>query len=155
MFSIKLAGHDYFDYPHLTDDFGGTDGRVPLMNFSREGNGPSVAARVPVGGCSLVYLTGHQKFVSAIEYIGTTEEGQRAALAHGIQPAASKWGIFLPIRHLARIDLDSAPTPHDIEERTGIRFKANSFTIKYISAGEYKAIYDAIPWQWTLGEKGQ
>jgi len=153
MFSIKLISPDYRNYPHSTDDFDGTDGRLPLMSFSREGKGPYIAARIPIGHRSLVYVARHQKFIWAIEYIGTTEDGQRAALAHGIPPnTPTKWSINLPIRFLARVDLNSAPTAEEIEKRTGIRFKANSFTMKYITADEYQRIYDAIPWQWTIGD---
>jgi hypothetical protein len=37
-----------------------------------------------------------------------------------------------------------APAPQDIQRRTGIVFHPNSFTHKYLSAGDYQKIYDAI-----------
>jgi hypothetical protein len=153
MFSIKLISpvHAGEKYPYFTNDFDGTDGRCPLMNFSREGNGPSIAANVPIGCRSLVYVTHRQKFIWAIEYTGTIEAGQRAALAHGV-PLTGKWSIFRPIRFLARVDLDSSPTAAEIEKLTGIRFRPNSYTLKYISAAEYQTIYGAIHWQWAETE---
>lgn len=150
MFSIKLIHPNHLKYAYLTDDFDGADGRLPLMNFSGEGNGPAIAGNIPIGHRSLVYVIRYQKFIWAIEYIGGIEQGQQAAVAHGIQPndITKKYSIFLPIRFLARVDLESAPTAAGIFNRTGIQFKANAFTIKYISAGEYQTIFDAINWDW-------
>ncbi|MBC8107536.1 MAG: hypothetical protein H7Z14_13165 [Anaerolineae bacterium] len=153
MFSIKLIHPDHLNYAFLTGDFDGSDGRLPLMNFSGEGRGPATAANLPVGHRSLVYVVQHQKFIWAIEYIGTLEDGERAAAAHGITPNdfTTKWRLYRPIRFLARVDLDHAPTAEEIFKKTGINFKANSFTLKYISAGEYQTIYDAIDWKMQVG----
>jgi hypothetical protein len=151
MFSIKLIHPNHLKYAYFTDDFDGTDGRWPLMNFTGDDRGRSIAARLPIGHRSLVYVIHHQRFVWAVEYTGTLEEGERAAAAHGITPndITSKWNTYRPIRFLARVDLADAPTAEDIFKRTGIRFKANAFTLKYISAGEYQTIYDAINWRKT------
>lgn len=148
MFSIKLIHPNHLKYGYLTDDFDGADGRWPLMNFSGDWNGPSIAANIRVGHRALVYVIHYHKFIWAIEYVGTVEQGRQAAMIHGILPndITTKWNVFLPIRFLARIDLDSAPTAEDIYERTGILFKANRFTMKYISSREYQKIFDFIQW---------
>jgi hypothetical protein len=155
MFSIKLIHPNHLKYTYLTDDFDGTDGRWPLMDFSSDGKGPSIAANIRVGHRALVYVIHHHKFIWAIEYIGNVEQGRQAATSHGILPndITTKWNTFLPIRFLARVDLDSAPTPEDIYERTGILFKPNRFTMKYIPAREYHAIFNAIRWHQTAAFK--
>jgi len=35
MYSIKLIHPNHLNYPYLTEDFDGSDGRRTLMNFSR------------------------------------------------------------------------------------------------------------------------
>lgn len=156
LYSIKLIHPNHLKYPYFTEDFDGQDGRLPLMNFSAEGNGPSIATNLPIGHRSLVYVIQHQKFIWAIEYIGTLEAGRKAALAHGVEPndITTKWSLFRPIRFLARVSLEAAPTADDIYKRTGIKFTANAFTLKYISAGEYQTIYDAIDWQTKVSDQG-
>lgn len=146
MFSIKLVHPGHLDHPHQTDDFDGTDGRRTLMVFSSEGKSPAVAANIPVGHRAIVYVTGHQKFIWAIEYCGSVKEGRQAAVAHGIQPEQieTKWNIFLPIRILKRADLDTAPTAEVVRQRTGLEFTPNHFPMKYISEQEYQTIFRAI-----------
>ena len=156
MFSIKLVSEGVL-YPHFAyfhdHDYDSGEDRSSLMNFSPEGIGPSVAANIPIGNRALVYIAGHQKFVWAIEYTGTVEDGKRIALLLGVYNPKEKWRtIFRPIRHLARVDLATAPTLAEIKDRTGVHFTPNSFTSTYISADDYQRIYDAIPWQWTIGE---
>jgi hypothetical protein len=148
MYGIKLIHPDHFNYPHMTEDFDGNDGRRTLMNFSGDNNSRSIAANIPVGHRALVYVINDHKFVWAIEYIGGLEDGQRAALAHGIQPnqLTTKWHIFLPIKLRARVCLENAPTADELFERTGIRFTPNQFTMKYITAADYRKLFEAIRW---------
>lgn len=154
MFSIKVVSKDIFDPPHASfymQDYDSGDGRrCSLMNFSSER--ASLAANIPIGNRALMYVAGHQKFVWAFKYIGTIDEGKRVALLHEVYNPKEKWRIFLPIRHLARVDLATAPTRTEIEERTGFRFTPWQKTHLYITADEYQKIYDAIPWQWTIGD---
>lgn len=152
MYSIKLIHPNHLNYPYFTQDFDGSDGRLPLMNFTSEGNGPSIAARIPIGHRALVYVIHLQKFIWAVEYIGTLAQGQQAAKAHGfLDDQAPKWRkVLLPIRFMARVDLEAAPSAADIYVSTGFRFTPNQYTMKYISASEYQAIYNAITWQWTV-----
>jgi hypothetical protein len=154
MFSIKLIHPKHLTLPYLTQEFDGTDGRWPLMNFSGEPRGKAIATNLPIGHRSLVYVIGDQKFVWAIEYTGTLEEGARAAAAHKITPnfITEKWNIYRPIHFLAKVDLAHAPTADEIFTKTGIRFAANAYTLKYISAGDYQKIYDAIDWQATAAQ---
>lgn len=149
MFSIKLIHPRHLDYPYFTEDFDGTDGCHPLMNFSGDGNGPSIAANIPVGHRALVYVIEHGKFIWAIEYVGTVEQGSRAAIAHGIaqDEFTSKWSVYLPIRFLAKVDLKSAPRADDVCRDAKVTFTPNRFTMKYITAQEYQAIFDAMTWQ--------
>jgi hypothetical protein len=155
MFGIKLVleAHLRSDLaPCLNHDYDCDDDKRSLMNFGP--NHAAVAANIPVGNRSLVYVTGVQKFVWAIEYTGTVDDGKRVAMVHRVyDPGNGKfWRIFRPIRHLARADLVTAPTLAEIERRTGVRFTPNSFTMKYISAEDYRKIYEAVPWQWTAGD---
>jgi hypothetical protein len=148
MYGIKLILPAHLALPYFTEPFDGTNGRWPLMNFSREGRGPRIAENIPNGHRALVYLTEFQRFIWAIEFIGSVAEGETAAKAHGIAPGShEQWTLYRPIRFLARIrDEDRAPTPDDIFRLTGIVFRANSFTHKYLSASDFHQIYDAIEW---------
>jgi hypothetical protein len=139
MFGIKLIHPNHLKHLYLND------GRTSVMNFSSEGNGPAIAANIPVGHRSLGYLygIGYQKFVWAFEYTGTVEQGREAAIAQGIQPNVN-WNIFRPIRFLAKVEPESAPTAEDIYQRTGFVFKPNRYTMRYISEKDYNAIFDAI-----------
>ena len=148
MYGIKLILPNHLTLPYFTRDYGGPDGKLPLMNFSAERNGPTIAENIPQGHRALVYVTRMGRFVQAIEFVGTTADGRRIAALHGIKPGDhGQWSIYRPIRFIARIeDIDRAPTAHDIERRTGVVFRANSFTHKYLSAADYQKIYDAIEW---------
>ena len=154
MFSIRVVSEGIFKPREAyvnNHDYDGGDGRSSLMLFSSEGNTPSIAARIPTGNRALLYVAGHQKFVWAFEYTGTLEDGIRVANLHGVyDPTAKWWHIMRPIKHLARVDLATAPTLVEIENRTGFHFTPNSFPSKYISAEDYHKIYNAIPWQWTI-----
>jgi hypothetical protein len=150
MFSIKLITPPHLDYPYFTPDFDPTDGRCPLMNFSREGIGPAIADNIPVHGRSLVYVTKLHKFIWAIEYTGNITDGQQAAQAYPVEPChvTGKWSIFRPIRFLAHVPLEAAPTAQEVEGRSKFHFKPYGGTLKYIKESEYQAIYDAIDWKW-------
>lgn len=156
MFSIKMVteGIFYQQYANFHNhDYDDGDGRSSLMNFSTKGNAHSIAAKVRKGDRSLVYVAGpgYQKFVWAIEYTGNIDDGKKIALLLGVYNPPEQWfSIFIPIKHLARIDPANSPTLAEIENRTGFSFKPNSFTMKRIEADVYQRIYDAIPWQWTI-----
>src|SRR5688572_24915018 len=148
MYGIKLIRPEHLDVPCLTDEFDGPSGPFSLMNFSNEGRGPAVARNIPLGHRALVYVIHRQKFVWAIEFTGSVEQGMKAADELAIRPhfITNRWSLFRPIRFVAKVALATAPTAAEIAERTGIRFIANSFTHTYISAEKYRAIYDAVPW---------
>jgi len=154
MFSIKVVSKDIFDPPHASfymQDYDSGDGRrCFLMNFSAQR--ASLAAKIPIGNRALMYVAGHQKFVWAFEYTGTIDDGKRVALLHEFYNPKEKWCIFRPIRHLARVDLANAPTRAEIEKITRIVFDPRRKSMQYISAEDYQKIYDAIPWQWTIGD---
>lgn len=148
MYGIKLILPSHLDFDYFTKEFDGVDGKQTLINFSREGRGPAVAANIPIGHRALVYLTGQKRFIWAIEFLGSVTDGDKAARFHSI-PAGlhDPWTLYRPIRIIARMhDPAAAPTPADLFRRTGIRFRANSFTHKYITACEYQRLYAAIPW---------
>ncbi len=141
MFGIKMIHSNHLMQPFLND------GCTSVMNFSSKGKGPAIAANIPVGHQSLAYVYGNgircQEFVWAFEYTGTVKEGLVAAIAQGIQPHA-EWNIFRPIRFLATVEPKFRVTAQDIRQRTGFDFSPNQFTMRYISAKDYHAIFDAI-----------
>jgi hypothetical protein len=157
MYGIKLVTPAHLEYECFTEEFDGADGRRTLMNFSSEGNGPATAANIPVGHRSIVYVTRLGKFIWAIEFIGTVEDGERAAKAHirerSLSSEPSKWSIYRPIRFLAKVNIDEAPNAAEIERKTGLCFKPNSFTLKYISGDGYEAIFGAIKWTWVARKR--
>jgi len=61
MFSIKLVSPEHFEYPFFSQDF--TDGRKPLMNFSKES--ARIAKGISSGDRALVYVIEVQKFCHA------------------------------------------------------------------------------------------
>jgi hypothetical protein len=151
MYGIKLIHPEHLKYDFLTQDFDGTDGRRTLMNFSGDGKSCAIAANIPVGHRALVYVTELHKFIWAIEYVGTLEDGKRAAGAHKIPPDTftNKWNIYLPVRIVARVGLEAAPTADELCGRTGVSFAPNQFTMKYVTAAEYRTLFEAIPWERT------
>jgi len=86
MFGIKLVGET-----HPTLGFFGIDGNPTLMNFPDNDKGRRLAALVPIGHKSLVYLMAPAKRIwAAIEYIkwdskiaDPLKEGMEAARAQG------------------------------------------------------------------------
>jgi hypothetical protein len=152
MYSIKLVSHLHFDDVRFAPDTA-NDGRPRLMNFSDQGNTPSIAASISPGHRALVYVTlPVQKVVCAIEYTGTIQDGQQAAATWAVPGirALSQWEkIFLPIRFLATIDPDAAPYAEAVFHQAGVDFIPNSFPMKRISADEYQSVFDAIQWQWV------
>src|SRR5687767_9315572 len=84
MFGVKLVGPTHRAFP-----FCGRDGKPALMNFPDSPVGRRIAAEIPIGHKSLVYLMHPvQRFWAAIEYIkwdanveDVLEEGRRAAVA--------------------------------------------------------------------------
>lgn len=140
MFSIKLVSPQHLTYPFFTPD--GDQRR--WMNFSTHARGN--AEGIQPGHRAIVYVTGHQKFIWAIEYTGPVEDGQRIAEGSGMDAEWSQ--VFLPIRFLATVaDLNTAPIAADVLAKAGVDFRPNSFPMKYISAEDYQKLYDAVEWQ--------
>jgi hypothetical protein len=152
MYSIKLVHPRHLNHPYFTPDTH-HDGRPRLMNFSDQGHTPALAASIRRGHRALVYVTRPKmRFVWAIEYTGTVQDGQQVAAAYPVPANAmpAEWSkIFLPIRFLATIiDVDSAPEAQDVLRKAGVDFTPNAFPMKHISATEYQQIFDAIKWEW-------
>lgn len=149
-FSVKLVGVESREFP-----FFGRAGKPALMNFPDSLQGRRVAASVPVGHRSLVYLMAPiKRFWTAIEYIkcdpdahNLLEEGRRAAIC---QDAVAIMQVVYPhyaklwrcVRILALIDDPTkAPTPE---------FNFNQGDVqREISEQEYHEMFDAVPWSWT------
>lgn len=150
MFGIKLAGARHPEF-----DFFGRQGAPTLMNFPDSPEGRRIAASIPIGNKSLVYLMHPVKhFWSAIEYVkwdcgvsNVLDEGTRAAVAQRAvimmeAVNASYARIWRCVRLLAIIDDPmNAPTP-DFAFREGE-------VMRDISQQEYCELFNAIPWSWT------
>ena len=149
MYSIKLVHPGHLNHEFFTPDTG-NDGRPRLMNFSDQGHTPALAASICPGHKALVYVTHPvKKFVWAIEYTGTVQDGQRAASAYPVPPnvmPSEYCKVFLPIRFLATVELDSAPDAQAILRQAGVVFIPNAFPMKHISESDYQKIFDAITW---------
>jgi hypothetical protein len=168
MFSIKLVHPQHFigGYPFFSDDYDGTDGRKTLMNFSKESR--HYADKIRFGDKAIVYVTQateevleiapqaavwSQKFVRAIEYIGSVKDGTAAAHAHGspIQWLSEKWGkVFLPIRFLAKADPAKCPDYRMILEQACVNFEPQHVPMVSITEEEYGKLYEAIDWEWKV-----
>jgi hypothetical protein len=152
MYSIKLVHPGHLNYIFFLPDTS-NDGRPRLMNFSNQGRTPALAEGIRPGHRALVYVTRPvKKFIWAIEYTGTVQDGRQAASAvpvpsNDMHP--SYCTVFLPIRFLATIiDVDSAPDAQDVCQNVGVDFTPNVFPMKHISAAEYHKIFGAIKWEW-------
>ena len=154
MFGIKLVGPQHKAFP-----FFGREGKPALMNFPNSPEGKRLAAAIPIGHKSLVYLMHPVKhFWTAIEYIkwdhtipDVLREGKKAATA---QKAVALIGAvnarfsryWRCIRVLAWIDDPmKAPTPE-------LSFNEGE-VMRELSQREYDEMYNAIPWSWTAASQ--
>ncbi len=153
MYSIKLVHPGHLGYKFFLPDTS-NDGRPRLMNFSDRGHTPDLARCIRPGHRAMVYVTRPvKKFIWAIEDKGTVQAGQQAAASlpvpsNVMHPEYCK--IFLPIRFLATIDVESAPDVQDVLQNAGVDFIPNAFPMKHISAAEYHKIFEAIEWEWFV-----
>ena len=150
MFGIKLVGHNFPSF-----SFHGRGGKPTLMNFPDSPEGRRIAADIPIGHKSLVYLMAPVKrFCSAIEYIkwdanigDVLEDGARAADAQGaiamIKVVNSRFAKnWRCVRVVAWIDNPiMAPTPD-------FGFKEGDI-MREITQREYIEMFNGIPWTWT------
>jgi hypothetical protein len=153
MFGVKLVGAAHLEFPFLCKD-----GKPAIMNFPNGPEGRRVAAAIPIGHRSLVYLMYPVKrFWAAIEYIkwdlsinDVLKEGKQAAISQNavalMEAYNSKYSqTWRCIRFLAVIDDPmNAPTPD-------FGFKEGDIMIDR-SQQEYYDMFNAIPWSWTAGE---
>jgi hypothetical protein len=150
MFGIKLVGALHYAFP-----FFGRDGKPPLMNFPDSPEGRRVAAEVPIGHRSLVYLMHPVKrFKAAIEYVkwdsnidDVLEEGSRAAATQNavamLEVFNSRFArIWRCVRVVALID-DPMQGP-----ATDFGFQEGDIMLG-ISQQEYLEWFNALPWNWT------
>jgi hypothetical protein len=131
------------------------------MNFPDNHEGRRIAAGIPIGHKSLVYLMHPVKrFWAAIEYIkwnpsieDVLEEGLQAAVAQNaaalmevINPKFAK--VWRCVRVLADIDdPKQAPTPDFGFHEGDIMFD--------IGQQEYDDWFNAIPWSWPVSSPNQ
>jgi hypothetical protein len=150
MFGLKLVGAVHPEFP-----FFGRAGNPAVMNFPNSPEGRRIAASVPIGHRSLVYLMSPVKhFWTAIEYVkldpsvnDLLEEGTRAAesqnavaLVEALNPKFAK--LWRCIRVIALIDNpQQAPTPDFGFQEGDIMFD--------VTQQEYSELFSAIPWSWT------
>jgi hypothetical protein len=151
MFSIKLVGAVQPEYPFFR-----REGKPTLMNFPDSPEGRRIAATIPIGHRSLVYLMHPVKrFWAAIEYIrwdpncaDVLQDGRQAAerqnavaLMEVLNPRFAK--VWRCVRQLACIDDPrKAPTPDFGFHQGDI--------IRDIEESEYLDMFNAIPWSWTI-----
>jgi len=150
MFGIKLVGE-----AHTAFRFFGRAGRPALMNFPDSPPGRRIAADIPIGHRSLVYVMHPiRRFWTAIEYIkwdptinDVLTEGWQAAAAQGADAMMEAFNshyakLWRCIRILALMkDPQLAPTPD-------FGFQEGDI-MREISEGEYFDMFNAIPWTWT------
>jgi hypothetical protein len=143
MYSIKLVHPKHLTYWFFTPDVH-CDGRQRWMNFSNNEHARAIADGIPVGHRALVYVISVQRFVWAIEYTGTVQDGEQVATGSGLSPEWSK--VFLPIRFLAAVGEGNQQTADEVLADADVSFSPNTFPMKYITADEYQELYDAIDW---------
>jgi hypothetical protein len=149
MFGVKLVGPLHRAYP-----FFGRAGKPALINFPDSPVGRRIAADIPIGHKSLVYLMHPiKRFWSAIEYIkwdakvaDVLEEGLRAARAQNavtlMEAANARFAkVWRCVRLLAEIDDPTrAPTPD-------FGFQEGEI-LRELGQQEYDAMFNAISWTW-------
>jgi hypothetical protein len=149
LFGIKLVGEIHPQFP-----FFGRAGTPAVMNFPNTHEGRQIAASVPIGHRSLVYLMHPvMRFWAAIEYIrgnpdisDVLEDGRQAAAAQNadaileaVNPRFAR--VWRCIRVVAVIDDPmQAPTPN-------FGFQQGEI-MRDISEQEYLDLYNEIPWSW-------
>jgi hypothetical protein len=150
MFGIKLVGERHPQFP-----FFGREGKPGIMNFPDSAEGRRIAASIPIGHRSLLYLMHPiKRFWAAVEYIkwnsgiaDVLEEGRQAAVAQNaialfevLNPRFAK--VWRCIRVVAIIDDPmEAPTPD-------LGFQEGDI-MRDISEHESLEMFNAIPWSWT------
>jgi hypothetical protein len=125
------------------------------MNFPDNPEGRRVAASIPIGHKSLVYLMHPVKRIwAAIEYIkwdvciaDVLEEGMRAAVAQGavamMEAHSAKFAkVWRCIRFLAVID-DCAKSPP-----IGRTFQQGNIMVE-IEPQDFYEMFKAVPWSWV------
>jgi hypothetical protein len=143
MYSIKLVHPKHLDWWFTTPDVR-DDGRQRYMNFSDDDRTRTIASSIRVGHRAIVYVTIWQKFIWAIEYTGGVEDGEPIAARSGL---SAKWSkVFLPIRFLSMVSVETAPSAASVLAKAGVSFTPNAFPMKHISAKEYQKLFDAIEW---------
>jgi hypothetical protein len=154
MFGVKLVGAVHPGFP-----FFGRAGNPAVMNFPSSREGRRIAAEVPIGHRSLVYLMSPVKrFWTAIEYIkwdpsikDLLKEGARAAENQNavalVEALNAKFArLWRCIRVLALIDDPTkAPTPDFGFQEGDIMFD--------VTQQDYSDMFNAIPWSWTAAEQ--
>jgi hypothetical protein len=152
MHGIKLIYPDHLKYAHLSESFPESDPRQTLMNFKNTTRNRKLAESIPTGHRALVFTRQH--IVWAIEFTGPIDDGTLLA-AHGVDPVwpTTEWSVHRPIRFLAKMDVTADQylrTMHrrEIMERTGISKRSYGSGHFYITADEYRRMYEVIPWDW-------
>jgi hypothetical protein len=125
------------------------------MNFPDSSEGWHIAAAIPIGHKSLVYLMHPTKRIwAAVEYIkwdltisDVLEEGKRAAIAQNAVEVMEVYNarfakVWRCVRFLAVID-DLAKSPP-----LGREFHQGDILVE-IGQQEYDDTFNAIPWRWT------
>jgi hypothetical protein len=149
MFSIKLVGASHPSLPACTKA-----GKPALMNFPDSPEGRRIAASIPNGHRSLVYLMAPRKCIwAAIEYIkwdektaDVLEEGRQAAQA---QNAIALMQVLAPhyakVWRCVRFLADVTPLEHGLA--IDHEFHQGE-VIRPISQQEYDDLFNAAPWTW-------
>ena len=150
MFGIKLVGDNTPEFP-----FFGRGGTPTLMNFPDSAEGRRIAANIPIGHKTIVYLMHPtMRFWSVIEFINSEsskdvlQAGMEAAVAQNavavmnvVNPKFAK--VWRCVRVLAMIDNPmNAPTPDFAFQQGEI--------LRFIDEREFADYFNAIPWSWTV-----
>ena len=154
MFGVKLVGALHSAY-----SFFGRAGNPTVMNFPDSPEGRRIAAALPIGHRSLVYLMHPMKRIwAAIEYIkwddgidDVLKEGRRAAAAQGavdlMRVQNSKFARYWRcVRVLAQIDDPASGPVPDFSFQEGE-------IMRDIEPHEYAELFNAVPWSWTAEDR--
>ena len=148
-FGIKpiWQSHVFPEIPYFDRPLG--DGLPPLMNFKRDRKGFELASLLPIGHRCLVYVTGVQLFIWAIELTGSLQDGERARERHRVPLSAHvPFNLYRPIRFVARVDpWDRGPTRELVCRMSGVPFaRMEGDSHLSLTRAQYESMYHSIAW---------
>ncbi len=157
-YGIKIVTESHFDgnWPCFFDYFRDGNAQRPLMNFKKQ----QAAESLPEGHHALVYVSGWQRFVWAIEFLEVVDpkEYESKLLApHGLSRSdlGEPWKFLRPFRYLARMNdvngYEAAPTLDWARKLLNDPIWQPTYGVGHVNIEKtrYDTLFDNIPWDWT------